>query len=68
MSMNDLKYFGKVVALFLAGFIAIITASGVWNGVAEGCVDSFYGWVAGINFIIQGFGIYSLYKKLFPKE
>lgn len=60
--------FGKVVALFLIGFMVIITSSGVWNGVAAGAVDSFYGWVAGINFIIEGFGVYSLYKKWFPKK
>jgi len=61
------RQFGKVVALGLIGFIAIITAAGVWNGVANDAIGSFYGWVAGINLIVEGFGVYSLYKKLFPK-
>lgn len=65
---ETLIHFGKVVALGLVGFIAIITSAGVWNGVANGAIGSFYGWVAGINLIVEGFGVYSLYKKLFPKK
>jgi hypothetical protein len=61
------RQFGKVVLLGLVGFIAIITSAGVWNGVANGAIGSFYGWVAGLNLIAEGFGVYSLYKKLFPK-
>ncbi len=60
-------HFGKVVALGLIGFIAIIAAAGVWNGVANDAIGSFYGWVAGINLIVEGFGVWSLYKKFFPK-
>ena len=62
------RQFGKVVLLGLVGFIAIIAAAGVWNGVANGAIGSFYGWVAGLNLIAEGFGVYSLYKKLFPKK
>jgi hypothetical protein len=62
------RQFGKVVLLVLIGFIAIIAAAGVWNGVANGAIGSFYGWVAGLNLITEGFGVYSLYKKLFTKK
>ena len=62
------RQFGKVVLLGLVGFIAIITSAGVWNGVANGAIGSFYGWVAGLNLIAEGFGVWSLYKKLFPKK
>ena len=60
--------FGKVAAIGLLGFIAIIAACGVWNGVALGAINAFYGWVAGINLIAEGFGVYSLYKHLFTKK
>ena len=60
--------FGKAVLLGLIGFVAIITAAGVWNGVANDAIGSFYGWVASLNLIAEGFGVYSLYKKLFPKK
>ena len=59
--------FGKVLLLVVIGFVALIAANGVWNGVAANAVDSFYGWVAGLNIIAEGFGIWFLYKKLFPK-
>lgn len=59
--------FGKVAALFLLGIIAIITSAGVWNGVHAGVIGSFYGWVAGLNLIAEGFGIWSLWKFLFKK-
>jgi uncharacterized membrane protein len=64
---NTLIQFGKVALLLILGMIAIITSAGVWNGVAGGAIGSFYGWVAGINLIAEGFYIYLLYKKLFPK-
>lgn len=64
---ETLKQFGKVVLLFLLGMIAIITSAGVWNGVHAGAIGSFYGWVAGLNLVAEGFGIWSLYKFLFKK-
>lgn len=64
---ETLVHFGKVVALFLLGMIAIITSAGVWNGVHAGAIGSFYGWVAGLNLIAEGFGIWSLWKFLFKK-
>lgn len=64
---NTLKEFGKVVLLTVLGFIAIISAVGTWNAAALGAIGSFYGWVAGMNFIVEGFGIYKLWTKLFPK-
>lgn len=59
--------FGKVALVGLLGMIAIITSAGVWNGVHEGAIGSFYGWVAGINLIAEGFGIYKLAKYFFKK-
>ena len=59
--------FGKVIVLFLIGMIAIITSAGVWNGVHAGAIGSFYGWVAGLNLIAEGFGVWSLWKFLFKK-
>ena len=64
---ETLKTFGKVVLLFLLGMITIITSAGVWNGVHAGAIGSFYGWVAGLNFIAEGFGVWSLYRFLFKK-
>ena len=68
LSKNNLITFGKVLALALVGFVAIITSAGVWNGLANGCVEAFYGWVAGLNLVGAGFGVWALYKKLFKKE
>ena len=59
--------FGRVALLIILCIVAIITSAGVWNGVASGVIDSFYGWVAGLNLILEGFYIYLLYQKLFPK-
>lgn len=59
--------FGKGLFLVLVGFIALITSNGVWNGVAAKAIDPFYGWVAGLNLITVAFGIWTLYKKFFPK-
>ena len=75
MKLNDdVKKWLKVVLLGLLIMITIITCSGVWNGVyltkdlAEN-VGSFYGWVAGLDFIASGVGLYFLGKKwVFKKE
>ena len=60
--------FAKVAAVGLLGIIAIMVSAAVWNGVAGGNIDPFLGWVAGINFIAEGFGVWSLAKKFFPKQ
>ena len=65
---ENLIYWCKGLLLGLIGFLAIITSSGVWNGVANDAINSFYGWVAGLNLIAEGFCIWVLYKKLFPKK
>ena len=65
---KTLVEFGKVFALFLLGMIAIITSAGVWNGVHAGTIGSFYGWVAGLNLIAEGFGVWSLWKFFFKKQ
>ena len=64
---ETLIHFGKVAALGLIGFIAIITAVGVWNGIANDAIGSFYGWVAFFNLVVEGFGVWSLTRKFFPK-
>lgn len=63
---ETLVQFGKGLSIFLLSMMAIITSAGVWNGVAKDAIDSFYGWVAGLNFIAEGLGIYKLVKYLFP--
>lgn len=60
--------FSKVAVLFILGIIAIITSAGVWNGVANDAIGSFYGWVAGLNLIAEGFGVWSLWKFFFKKK
>ena len=65
---ENLIHWGKGVLVGLVAFIAIIAAAGVWNGTSSGNVDAFYGWVAAFNLIIEGVGVWSLYKKLFPKK
>ena len=65
---KTLVEFGKVLALFILGMIAIITSAGVWNGVHAGAIGSFYGWVAGLNLIAEGFGVWSLWKFFFKKQ
>lgn len=64
---ENLIQFAKVAAIGILGFAGIIVSAGVWNAVALGAIGSFYGWVAGLNLLTSGFGVYSLYKKLFPK-
>jgi len=65
---ETLKEFGKAALLIILGLVVIITSAGVWNGVASHTIDSFYGWVAGLNLVAEGFGIWSLYKWLFKKK
>ena len=64
---ENLIDFAKVAAIGILGFAGIIASAGVWNAVVIGAIDSFYGWVAALNLGTTGFGVYSLYKKFFPK-
>ena len=64
---RNLIQFAKVAGFGLAAFIAVISFVGILNGVTGG-LDAFYAWVGGINLIIEGFGFYTLFKKLFPKK
>ena len=66
---DDIKKWLKVVLLGLSLMITIITCSGVWNGVALKAIDSFYGWVAGLDFIASGVVLYFLGNKwVFKKK
>lgn len=65
---ESLIQYGKVVGFGLACFAAIITSAGVWNAVSLKAIDGFYGFVAGLNLVVEGFGFYSLYKKLFEED
>jgi hypothetical protein len=65
---ENLVQFGKVVAFGLPAFIAIITFAGILNGVVANGLDSFYGWIGGLNFCAEAFLLYAWYKKLFKKE
>lgn len=67
LNKKSLLTFAKVIGIGVPAFIALITFSGVLNAVVANGISSFYGWAAGINLIIQGFGVYSLYKKFFPR-
>lgn len=60
--------FAKVAGFGLACFAALITIAGIWNAVALGAIGSFYGWVGTANLVVEGFGLYALYKKLFKNE
>lgn len=65
---ETLVQFGKVASIFLLSMMAIITSAGVWNGANAGAVDHFYGWVAGLNLLAEGFGIYKLARHFFSKK
>ena len=65
---ETLVQFGKVASIFLLSMMAIITSAGVWNGTSAGAVDHFYGWVAGLNLLAEGFGIYKLARYFFSKK
>lgn len=65
---KTLVEFAKVAALFILGIAGIAASAGVWNAVALGAIGKFYGWIAGLNLLTSGFGVYSLYKKFFPKK
>lgn len=66
-SVKDWKFIGIIFAVLVSAMCLIITSSGVWNGVSRGAVEPFYGWVAGINFIISGGCIAIIFTKVFKK-
>lgn len=59
---NNFKKFGWVVFVMVSILLLIITSSGVWNAVALKSIDSFYGWIAGINFIVSAFFIWKYFR------
>jgi len=64
---ETLIHFAKVLLFAIICGGIIITLAGILNAVTLGAIGSFYGWVAGFSFIVEIFGVISLYKKLFPK-
>ena len=67
MSDSTLTFLKGAAVLFLA-FIAIIASVGVFNAVSLAAIPKFYGWIAGLNLIAEGFGLYKLSRKFFPKQ
>ena len=60
--------FAKVLGVAFPACVALIAFSGILNAVVANGLESFYGWLAGLNLAFQGYPIYLLYKKLFKKE
>ena len=58
----------KVFLIFLFSMVAIMSFSGVLNAVTVNALESFIGWVAGVNFIAEGVLIYLFGKNLFKKD
>ena len=63
-----MKEFGKVFLIMFVSLVAIIAFAGNLNAVSANGLDSFYGWGAGINFIVEIYLIWNLYKRLFKKD
>ena len=67
--MDNLKQFAKVLAVFLIGFIIIITNVEIWNLASADQTDGFHVVVSVLNFLLEGVGLYYFGKKvLFKKE
>lgn len=65
---RNIKEFAKVLALFILGFLAIITNVEIWNCASNGATDGFHVWVSILNFIFEGFAIFEVWKWLFKKK
>lgn len=65
---GNMRRGGKVLLLFIFALIAIMSFAGVLNAVTANTLESFIGWVAGVNFIAEGVLIYLLGKNLFKNE
>ena len=63
-----MKEFGKVFLIMFVSLVAIIAFAGNLNAVSANGLDNFYGWGAGINFIVEIYLIWNLYKRLFKKD
>jgi len=61
---NSLVQFLKVLSVFLLGFVALITNVEIFNMAHGGHTDGFHGWVAFINLISEGFGLYYYQKAI----
>lgn len=59
---NNLRKFGWIAFVMVSVLLLVITSSGVWNAVALKSVDPFYGWIAGVNFIVSAFFIWRYFK------
>ena len=64
---ETLVQFGKIAIFGISAFAALIAFIGIINGVVANGLESFYGWVGGLNLCIEGVFFYALYKRLFKK-
>ena len=70
--MNDfnkgnMRFGLKALLTVVFAIIAIMSFAGVLNAVTAGTLESFIGWAAGVNFIVEGVLIY-LFAKNFPNK
>lgn len=72
--MNDfnkgnVRWGAKALLIFVVAIIAIISVATLLNVWTAGvAVEAFCGWAGVVNFFVEGFLIYCLYKVLFPKD
>lgn len=66
--MDNLKKFAKVFAVFLIGFIIIITNVEIWNLASVGQTDGFHVVVSILNFVLEGCGLYYVGKNVLFKK
>lgn len=64
---KEYSSWGKSLIFGLLCFIACIALAGTLNAVVDG-LESFYGWIAGVNFLAEGYLLFNLYKKFFKKN
>lgn len=68
MNKSNMKAGAKTLLMFFISLVAIIAFSGNLNAVIVHGLDSFYAWGAGINFLVEIFLIWNLYKRLYKKD
>ena len=59
---SNIKKFGWVVFVMVSVLALIITSSGVLNAAALKSIGPFYGWIAGVNFVLSAFFICKYFR------